>query len=360
MALGYARYLLRSITEAVGGATPHLKVDARGLTKMLYTGKGSSPIRNTEPDGGNKREIRYWFRERNTKAQVDTSYTCDNVLTPARKEMTLTASNVVQIGYHLPYDLITNYDKEMTASASLAGKPATKELLDVMAGGCNAILEKMNEVLVAAITYGKNSVTGASTAQSINFPQASTTQILNNGMAKVISDYKRNGLTGIPNFICGPGLPFQYATYAALMSQAAQNGFDNRLATSWGDWYMDQDVTADEFVAFEPGSIQIVEYLENLFKPGRLANSDFFTATLPVLDPLGNSVAVPFDMQLKEIDCPTTLTDAYTGSTATYNRGHSLIIWKNFGLFQIPSDAYRAEDQQFLSNGSLRFTATNS
>lgn len=359
MASGYAPYLIKDFMAAQN-LRQNWKIDARGFTNLLYTGKGSAPIRNTEADG-TIREIRHKYRQRSTKAQVDTAYACDVVLTPSRLETTLTASNVAQIAYHLPYDLVKRYESEASSANRFNGTTATNELLDIVASGANAILEQINETLQAAIVWGKNTGnSGSSAAQTITIPALGTTVTISDGIAKVISDYKRSGLTSTPNFLMGAGLPFQYLNYAGLTSGAQNSGFDHRLATAYGDWYLDMDYTANGFAAFEPGSVQIVEYLENLYKPGRLGVSEFFTGMLPMgTDPLGNSITVPFDFQLKEIDCPTTLTDAYTGGTATYQRGHSLIIWKNFGLFQTPPDNFRGEDMQNQVNGALRFTMAN-
>jgi hypothetical protein len=366
MASGYAAYIINDIVKATGpNAQPNFKVDARGLTKLLYQGNGSNPIRNTI-ETGEKREIRYFYRQRANKSQVLTSasndsHQCDYIQTPARLETTLTATNTVKIAYHLPYSLMTNYEHEANMPAKIGSYgSATQELLDLIKGAANGLLEKMNETLWTSITWGVNSVAGNNSATTVDFPQNAALQKVTAGMPKIISDYKRNGLSGMPNIVTGAGIPFQWLSFSNAMGAAAANGFDNRIATAWGDWFLDQDASsADGLYTFEPGSIQIVEYLENLFRPGRLGVSEFFTIALPTVDPLGNSVAVPFDCQIREVDCPTTLYDSYSGSSGTYDRGLSLIMWKNFGLFQLPPNSYRGEDQQYGVNGSMRYTITN-
>jgi hypothetical protein len=37
-----------------------------------------------------------------------------------------------------------------------------------------------------------------------------------------------------------------------------------------------------------------------------------------------------------------------------------LIMWKNFGLFQTPTDNFRNDDRQAGVTGALRYTLTNS
>ena len=69
---------------------------------------------------------------------------------------------------------------------------------------------------------------------------------------------------------------------------------------------------------------------------------------------------VEFDAQLKYFDCPTVLNDDYYGTkgTITVDKGFSLIITKQFGLFTI-DQAYRATDRLNGNRGSYRYNFTN-
>lgn len=371
MALGYAPYILQDITNALKTPKNNWKVDLHGFAKMLYTGTGAQPIRVTAEDTGGLREHRYTYRQRPTIAQTDAAYACDVVLTPARKEITVSTPKTRQIAWHLPDSLITNYQGVSTSGGNLGGKIVSSEMIDLVYSSANALLEGLNLDTQGLVTWGVNqTVTSGSktAAQTINLPTASTTMVLGNGISKIMSDYQRNGLTGRMNMV-GLGLGFEYSNYQRLNSAANQAGFDNRIATAQYDFYADQvwesasgggAGVANSIGIFEPGSIQVVEYLETDFRKGPLANSYFFTLTLPTIDAAGNAVPVRFDAQLKEIDCPTTLTDMYSGNTATYTRGTSLTIWKNFGLFQTPTDNFRSEDRMQGVNGALRYTLTNS
>ena len=66
---------------------------------------------------------------------------------------------------------------------------------------------------------------------------------------------------------------------------------------------------------------------------------------------------VNFDAQLKYDDCGGTYTDAYSGQSVSLEKGYNLILSKTFGLYQIPADAYRMEDSQFL--GTARCCTTS-
>lgn len=372
MANGYASAIINDMAAAITAGKPSWRVDMQGFTKMLYTGSGATPIRVTDQATGGKRTFSYWYRTRVTTPMTDTAYSCDNVLTPARAETSVTAGNTRQIAWHLPDSLLTNYDKAGTSNAGLTPgvtpQVVSSEMVDIIYSGCNAILSGMNADLQGLLTWGKNAVTGSTSAPTINIATSATTISVNDGMPKLKSDTMRNGFQNRFNVV-GLGTMYNYLQYKNYSTAPIDTGLDFRLATADFDFYADQTwvsasgaaaSSADMVGLFDPGSIQIVEYLETDFRKGKLANSTFFQITLPTVDPAGNSVPVRFDAQLKEIDCPTTLTDAYSGSTATYNRGYSLILWKNFGLFQIPSTAFHATDPQYQNNGALRYTITNS
>lgn len=364
MANGYAPAILKDLSTAITSGKSSWKVDLAGFTQMLYTGNGASPIRVTAQDTGGKRTTSFWYRQRPTTSMTDTSYSCDNVLTPARKETSVTFNNVRQIAYHLPDELITNYDRVSTTGGNIGGQVVSSEMVDIVYSACNAILAGVNSDLQGLITWGRNRVSGNSSAVTLNLPQAQSTWTQGTGIGKLRADATKNLFTSGKFNVVGLGIMYEYLLNASMSSSANSAGLDNRIAASMFDFFPDQQfettTASNQIGVFDPGAIQIVEYLETDFRVGKLGNSTFFQVTLPTVDPNGNSVPVRFDAQLKEIDCPTTLTDAYSGQTATYNRGHALIMWKNFGLFQTPSDAYRNDDGMIAVNGALRYAVTNS
>ncbi len=368
MANGFAPYILKDLRAIAGDATPSVKIDIHGFLKYLLTGAGSRPIQTQLLEGtGHKKEVRVKYRQRNTKAQTDTVAACDVVLTPARLETTVSVNNTRSIAWHSPHELLAQYNDEASARVNIPNSvPLTgfsAEFMEILFGGANAIMKGINDDILGLITWGKNSVAGVSTAVTLNIPKDKNIQDLTVGMIKLLSDYHMNGLTGRPQLV-GSGLMYSYMLSQPMLSQGDTFGFDSRIPTANVDFWADQDfntvIGANQFGVFEPGAVQLVEYLEHQgFIGGKLANSTFGVMAFPVFDPLGNAIPVKFDFQLKELDCPTTLTDMYTGATSTYTKGYSLMIKKDFGLFQIPADAYRHEDLQRSVNGALRYTASN-
>jgi hypothetical protein len=365
MANGLAPYLLNDLKSLVGTSYPAQKVDLKGMLGMLTSGPGANPIQ-TNTLAGHKREVRFWYRQRNTRPQTDTAASCDQVLTPARKEYTVSVANTRQIAWHLPDELVAQYMEEASQRVNIPGGPingASAEMFDIIMSGANGILAGVNQDLLGLITWGKNKVSGSNAAVTLNISADTNVQKLTTGMPKLMGDYKKNNLSGTPNIV-GAGL-----FYSWMLAQGYkgidQSGVNSAAAAGMVNFFADQDfadtVGADHIGVFEPGSIQLVEYLEYTgFKAGQKPGaSEFGVIALPAMASDGTLLPVKFDWQLKYIDCPTTLTDAYSGSSSTYQKGWSFIMKKDFGLFQIPSDSYRQEDVNYSVNGSLRYNVTN-
>jgi len=365
MANGLAPYLLNDLKTLVGQAYPAHGVDLKGFLGLLTSGPGANPIQ-TNQLSGHKREVRFWYRNRNTKPQTDTSASCDQVLTPARKEYTVSVSNTRQIAWHLPDELVASYMDEASQRVSIPGGPiggASAELFDIIMSGANGILKGVNDDLMGLITWGKNKVTGNNSATTLNMSRDAAIQKLTTGMPQLLSEYKKNNLSGMPNIV-GAGLFYSWYLANAYRGQD-QSGFQPATAAGMFNFFADQDfadaVGADNIGVFEPGAIQLVEYLEYTgFKAGvKPGASEFGVIALPAMASDGTMLPVKFDWQLKYIDCPTTLTDAYSGSSSTYQKGWSFIMKKDFGLFQLPTDSYRQEDPNYAVNGALRYNVTN-
>ena len=367
MANGLYPYILNDLKLLTQDAYTGHKIDYAGFTDMLLMNTMNKPVPLNTPEG-HKREMRAWYRQRPTVAMTDTAKSCDNVLTPARKETTMSVSNTRQIAYHINDELIATYNQEASQNVGLGGQfGASREMMDILFSAGNAIKKAVNADLLALVSFGRNRVSGASTAQTINFPQTVTTQPLNNGITKVLYDYKANNLTGRPQLV-GSGFAFQWALQQPYKAPDT-GGIDTRLAFTNFDFWFDQDYadvftggTGNEFGVFEPGAAHIVEYNEYTgFKAGvKPGASEFFNVKLPTMDPNGNIIPFSVDVQMKYSDCSATFTDAYSGGSVTLEKGWNMIVSKQFGFWQIPSDAFRNEDPQIAVNGALRYVATNS
>jgi hypothetical protein len=214
----------------------------------------------------------------------------------------------------------------------------------------------------AVANIGVNRRTGLNTAATININRATDNLLLNDGLTEILSDYKINGGSGMPQ-IFGSGLFFNYMLQQKSKS-ADQSGYNSAIEAAGLKFYHDMQAAgilgANEIVVAQPNSLQWVEYMHYTgFKAGvKPGASQFFTLPLPVQ--MGTDVIpVLFDVQLRYNDCAETFTDAYYGTALSLQKGYNLIISKHSGLFTIPADAYRATDLLTGNRGTLRYEITN-
>lgn len=367
MANGFCPYLLQGVSMIAGAATPQYKIRPKGFLNMLHTAGNPDAIKISNYDG-HKKTVNVSFRKPFTKAQTETSISCEDVLIPSKNEDTVSVANTRSISIHLEDELVAQYCNDASQVVAAKGAiPATatmNEVVDIIMSAGNALLQGVNEDLLGLVTWGKNIVAGNNAAVSVNFPMDLTVQPLAGGVTKLMSDYAINGLTGRPQVV-GSDKSFAYFLQQAWKNGADQGGFDSRLATAMMDYYHDTDyptvMGSDQFGVFEPGAIQLVQYLQNTgFKAGEKGTSTFGVLPLPMLDPSGNVKPVKFDFQMKYVDCAHDFTDSYSGASLTgTGRGWTIILSKQFGLWQVPAASYRNEDTRFTVNGALRYTAAN-
>jgi hypothetical protein len=363
---GFAPYLLNHIKTVSADATPQYKLDPQGFINLLQS-QTKPQILRLDTNGGHKKTVQIRYKQRWTKDFTDTTKSCDVTNVGTRAETSVELASTRQFAIHIEDETIAQYEEDASKMINL-GNPATgimNELLEEITIAANAILEGVNEDLstLAVSAIGKNRVTGSVNTQSVNFTLDTNSTPLTAGLTKILSDYKINGGSGVPQ-LWGSGLMYNFMLQQASKSPD-QSGFDTRVLANGMAFYHDLGASSvlgsNQFVAYQPNSVQMVEYLEYTgFKAGAKPGASFFgTFALPMVS--GSEVLpVLFDLQLKYNDCQTTLTDAYYGTTLTLEKGYNLIISKQSGLFTIPSGAYRATDALTGNRGSLRFTATNS
>jgi hypothetical protein len=365
MAKGFAPYLLKHIATIAGFNTPQMKMEVPGFLNLLMS---QSNVKALElgTAAGHKKTMRVKAKQRATKGMTDTSKSCDNVLVPAWQESTVELSVTRQIAIHIEDETIAQYEEDASRTVSL-GQPATpmmNEFLENILSHTSAIMEAVNDDLltVASAAVGTNRATGSATSQALNINKDNTINPLDNGLTKLLSDYKINGGKGRPQII-GAGLFLEFMIQKANNAVGiSQSGLDvMRLANF--DFYFDMEMEVafgtNQIMVYEPNAVGLVEYMEYTgFKAGDKGVSTFGVIVLPALVN-GEIKPVKFDFQLKYNDCVTTFTDAYYGTELTLEKGYNLIISKQCGLWTIPADSYRATDVLSGNRGSYRYTISN-
>jgi hypothetical protein len=361
---GFAPYLLQHIKSVAADATPQYKLEIPGFLNLVQS--NSKPEILRLDNNGHKKTAQIKYKQRWTKSHTDTTKSCDNTNVGARRETAVDLASVRQFAIHIEDETIAKYEEQASKTVAI-GSPATgimNELYDEILSAASAILDGVNDDLatLAVSAIGRNRRTGSAASATINLELTATDNLLTDGLTQMLADYKNNGGMGTPK-IWGSGL-FQNFMLQQKSKSFDQSGFNTSVMAAGVNYFNDMSAASilgtNQVVMYEPNAIQMVEYVEYTgFKAGAKPGGSFFgTLTLPAISN-GEIVPVIFDFQLKYNDCQTTFTDAYYGTELTLEKGYNLIISKQSGLFTIPDDAYRINDELYGNRGSLRYTLTN-
>lgn len=359
MALGYCEALLLHLRSIAGDNYPGTKVTPPGFTQMLIDNPDRPQSIGEAFTDGHKRSVRIKYKTRSVISQVSTSRSCDYNIVPAYKETTASVNQFVQLGLRIDDETIRNYCKDASATVQI-GQPATSmmaEHLDSILHAMNGLIQKMDDVLLTSMTaqFGVNVRTGNNAATTINISKDLQIQSLTQGLIQILADYEDNELNGTP-LVVGSGL-FRNFARMQKFKQMDFSGIDTQAQMDEFKFYYDRKAATimgtNQIGVFAPNTVHLIEYMQNVGGfAGTKGASTFGTLTDPY-------TGMRWDFQFKYYDCPTTVTNAYSGTTSTIDRGWVLLISKNYDLFVNPADAFDGADVLHGVNGSLRYTISN-
>lgn len=362
MALNYCEALLLHLKSISGDNYPGTKITPPGFLEMLANNPDKPRTIGEAFQNGHRRSVRIAYKVRSVEGQVQTTDTCDISLTNIYKETTADVSSLVRLGIYLPEDEIRKYCDDASHMQAFGTPPTMlmNEHIDAIMHNLNGLYAKMNSALLTSQStqFGVNKNTGLTTARTVNISKDATVQSLASGLAEVLGDAQDNEMHGqlqivgngnfrqwdlLNNFKTG-----QNMFGIADQSMAGQYKFynDTKSATGWG---------ANQIGVFAPNSVHLIEYMKNVgnFAGIKAGGSSIFSM---FTDPM---IGLRWDMQLKYYDCPTTVTNAYTGGSQSIDRGWVLILSKNYGYFTTPTDSFDGGDVLAGVNGTLRYSVTN-
>lgn len=363
--LGFADSLTKHIFKITAENTPQFKLNWQGHLNLVKHNKNANIVKiNDEANPGHRRTVIIKAKQRATVDMTDTVKSCDNVNVNAYFERAVNLSNIRQYAIFIDDETIARYPAEASAASGL-GTPSTSlmdEFLIQIKEGADAILTGVNQDLATlmAANIGTNFRSGNNAAQTINLVLNTNNNPLNQGLTQVLTDYQLNQSSGRPMMV-GTGLIHNFMLQQRVKG-LDQSGINTPIMANDFDFFQDTfaatSLGANEAIVYEPEAVQLIEYMEYKgYKAGDFGVSTFFTFMLP-MQVSDRIEMIEFDAQLKYFDCPTTLTNAYYGTTVQVEKGFSLIISKQFGLFTI-DQAYRATDILNGNRGSYRYEFTN-
>lgn len=368
MANGYCPYLLDTLSQVAGANDPQTKITPTGFFKSLLQNNPNLQVipgsLTLNTPAGHRKTVKLKYNPRYIDSVVVDEDNCDIDVIPMWKEMELTTGKFKKVSIYISDEEISKFCEDSSQSVAV-GKPATsfmKEHIYGLVRLTNAFVGSMDKALLSSVVWGVNQVSGDNLAQTVNINADVNTNNLDQGFTKILADAAENEVCG-DLIIVGSGL-FNNFQLQKMVQMAALNGVDLSKFSGY-EWYHDLYAKTawgtNQIGVFSKGSIGFVDIDKYVgFRAGRKGTSDFFQLTLPTGNTCADGTPELFTVnaQLKYHDCPFEAMDSY-GQTQTYDRGWQLILTKEFGLFQIPNDAYRADDRLTGNNGSLRYTITN-
>lgn len=368
---GIQPYLLRTMQSVFGeGNTPAVKVDNLGFLNLLNSQNKELQINRTDT-AGPIQFVTVKYKQRLVVGQTSTSDTCNsNVIVNPYLETQVNVNNYRQVTLFVNDALVQEYTSDLNKQGNLLGSlpptAAMVEMVELIKSSANAIMTGMNQDLQNLMVFGNNAVTGNNASKNINITQNITTLPLTDGLTEILTEVQQNEFsTHKKPQIYGSGLFLNFMNQQNAKG-LAQNGLNTSIEAMGVEFFYDQNAAtilgSNQIAVISPDTTQLVEFQRYTGAYAGYKGTSFFgTFMLPIQMTQNNIIDVKFDFQLRYIDCPegvSALTDYYGAAVSGY-RGWIMCVSKYYGLFQPPTNAYRANDYLSNTNGTLRYTITN-
>jgi len=355
------------------------KVTQTGFLNMLI-GQGKRTAVQEAYSGGmghNRGSVIVSYQPRSVVEQVSSSLECDIDVVQAAKTTTFTPSLVSKLGVYISHADMIRYCEDASRTVLVPGagrQPATlfmNEFLQMIYSQLNGLYQHIDKQLATAMStkWGANAANSYSTAaKTITIPLANTSQDLDAGITQMLGDLEDNEFCGArPMIVSGSNLFRNYVAQKTkggiTYNQAGVNDsasldfdffYDKKLRTVWN---------TEEIGVFDPGAVDFIEFnaYTGAFAGERGTSwfGQFFDPRVQCSTGMATYRDFALDLQIKYIDCPTTLTNGYTNQSATYDAGWAFYFSKQYDLWVPPTDMQDGGDVTRGQNGTLRFTIAN-
>lgn len=353
---GFAQATIKNLNLVAKQNDPQLKLTPTGFLRLLLENNAMVEINNIEElRKGLKRDIKLRYLQRGLESEVTDTDDCETPLGADWKEHEIKNPLFSKIGIFISDDEFRQYEEEAIQTLSLGDAqtaPLMRGFYELLLTKLIGLISKIDSNLIAAqaTKWGANAAYSlATSAQTLQLGKSAD---FNTGYVKLMEDAMVNEIND-KLLLCGNGLITRYDIFHKLKTGTDSAGigalplnayYDPRTITGWG---------ANHFGVFAKGTIGFVDWNRYVGAfAGEKGGSVFFTLPVPVeLD--GSLTSLVFDCQLKYIDCPEISSD----NKVTQQRGWKLIVSKNYGLFNMPNDAFATSDVLHGVNGSFHYIA---
>lgn len=351
MALGYCEAILLGLEEVAKNNDTQFKLTPIGFTEYLNDPANASvEIKGYDKGDGHQVDVRVRYLQRSTVADTLTSRDCSQAPHQPYKEALVNISGFRQISIGLDLAEVRRYC-DAASTMVKTGSPATPlmaEHVKRIMNSMNGIRVAMNKDLLTLMASNFSPKPGsASTAKDVTLlgkhgAGATARQApIWDGFNDIMMDYDGAELLDNP-FIVGFGNFNRFNTalgYACCndlvdMSQLSPkyNYFKDLTADSvWG---------ANNFGVFAPGVVQLITFNENRGTfSGQHGASEYGVLPDPKIPGLLWDFQLDFDTCAKK---------------------YNLLVSLKFGLWTVPSDAYKSGDSNYYGGaefGAFRYRA---
>lgn len=365
--------ILKGIT-AMGLNNPATKIRPLGFLQMLLSRMDDSVQWSDNYKDGHETQLKVKFRNRPLESEVRDNEDggCDVASNPAYNEFTVDALQHREVSFHLTNSQIRQYTADasklvtidQTSGVVNLAKPTQimQEVYSLFIEYGNALFGSINKALVTqqSTRWGLNTVTASAAARALTFNLSSVA--MQDALITLMTDWRENEMTDDVAYVgSGPfaNLDLLKKFYSTMPNAQGFNmaALNNSLNSVWFDKDARSIWGADQIGMFAKGSVHLLT--RNMWEGSfaqKLANSTFFNMALPIQDqvlPLQFLDRMKFDVQIKEVDCPTEID--LNGVPTTIKEGVVVFLKKKFTLFNIP-ELFNAADPLYGTNGTLRYT----
>lgn len=366
--IGLQPYLLKNIADVFGRENaPQYKVDNIGFLNLLKSQNPNAISMNRPSNPAQIQFLQVKYRQRAVRGQTSTSDTCASANTSPYFEATVPLDVYRQYALYIEDALIQEYvdDAARTQALGLPPTPVMGEMIEQIKAATSALLSDLDVDLLNKVVFGNNAVTGNNAAKTVNIDRDVTQLSLTDGLTEILTDTQKNIFASGNPQVVGSGLFLNFMNQQAAKG-LQYNGLNTKIQSNGVDFFYDQYAStvfgADQIAVFSPNDVQLVEFdrYTGVFA-GQKGISYFGNFVLPLQVGIAEVMPISFDYQLRYLDCPETVAEVndYYGSPISGYRGWQMIISKRCGLFQPPTNAYKANDYLVDTNGVLRYTITN-
>jgi hypothetical protein len=312
-------------------------------------------IQRANMDGtGHSKEVRVVWKQRLLAEDVQTTKSCESGSELPYIEDVLTIDNYAGISFQMTEATVRQFCAAYTEMERLAGTNDPGMIVQRVSGmgaaqgaisvareifldfqlAANALVQKMNNVLLTAIEGGAGDWVGGLATQPFQVQESSDGSINAGGLFKFKQQYDITGFMGAPIIIGGAGPLHQVWMNDSRYFGQAANGINFgtvRDNTGIAQFYYDENGTsvlgaANAAVVFAPGSAVYTPFLQYEGNFGRIANMDRFTMPIPGLP------QVKCDVRIQQVACDTEYYevwmecyyDVFTPPTTLFNASDNL------------------------------------